>query len=223
MVELIVAEPNSLLRIGMRSVLEQHADVVIAAEVVDGGQLLEAMRSARYDVVLVGLGLLRDIGAAAFRECRRLSDPCGILVHSYEWDGDFGAEASQYGATGYFSHECTVADLHTAVLDVAAGRPFVTEGLDEVLAAAACFRADERHLARLNARERKMFMMYTIGMTPNSIAAQTGLPEQDIVQYKRRIMAKVDVPGASVLVRHAIDQAYRARFKPATMLAHSGS
>ena len=223
MVEVIVAEPNSLLRIGMRSVLEQYEDVAIAAEVVDAGQLVAAMRGARYDVVLVGLGLLRDIGAVAFRECRQQNAGCGILVHSYEWDGDFGAEASQYGATGYFSHECSAVDLHAAVLDVAAGRPFVTQGLDDAVAAAACFRADERHLARLSARERKLFMMYTIGMTQHNISAQTGLPVQDLIQYKRRIMAKVDMSGASVLVRHAIAQAYRARFLAATTPEHTGS
>lgn len=220
MVEVIVAEPNSLLRIGMRSVLARYRDVAVAAEVEDAEQLLAELRWARRNVLLVGLGLLRDIGATTFRNYRRLNAGCGILVHSYEWDGHFGAEAAQYGVTGYFSHECSAADLHAAVLDVAAGRPFITQGLDEALAAAACFRADERSLARLSARERKVFMMYAIGMAPNSIAAQTGMPLEHLFQYKRRIMAKVDVPGASDLVRHAIAQAYRARFMPPQTNGH---
>lgn len=207
MVDLVIAEPNPLLRIGIRTVLAQYPDVVVAAEAEDAEQLLAALRSARHDVIVIGLGLLRSVGAARLREWKQLFPGTGILVHSYEWDSDFGFEASRFAATGYFSHECTAAELHTAILDVAAGKPFVTPALGEELAVAACFRADERRLACLSARERKLFMMLAIGMSLRHIAAQTGSPLRAVIDRRQRIMAKVDVPEASALVKHAIAQA----------------
>lgn len=210
MVEVIVAEPNPLLRIGIRAVLGQHPDLVVTREVEDGRQLLVAMAAGRPGVLLVGLGLLRDIGAAAFRALRETTPGCGILVHSYEWDAGFADEAARYGATGYVSHECTAPDLYAAVLDVAAGRPFVTRDLGAVIATAACFRAEALQHAPLSARERKLSMMMAIGVSLRGIAAQLGIHEQDVVQTTRRVMAKTELPGAGVLVRHAVAQACRA-------------
>lgn len=211
MVEVIVAEPNSLLRFSMKSVLEEDADIVVAAEVTDAGQLMSAMRHARYDVLLIGLGLLREVGAGTFRAVRDIRPGYRIVVHSYEWDPGFGTEAARFGATGYFSHECSNADLRAAVLDAGAGRPFVTPSLGAALAEAACFRADELRLAHLSARERKVFIMLTIGIDPRGIAAQLGMPVQDVLACKWRIMAKIDVPDAGELARHAIAQTCRHR------------
>jgi DNA-binding NarL/FixJ family response regulator len=215
MVEVIVAEPNSLLRVSMKATLEEDRDVVVAAEVADAEQLMTAMRRARYDVLLIGLGLLREVGVGPFRELRRIGRACRIVVHSYEWDPGFGTEAARFGATGYFSRDCSIADLRSAVLEVGAGRPFVTPSLGAALAEAACFRADELRLARLSARERKVFIMLTIGLRPRGIAAQLGVPVQDVLECKWRIMAKIDVPDAGELARHAIAQTCRHRPRPA--------
>jgi len=220
MIEVVVAEPNPLLRLGMQAVLEEMTDVVVAAEVVDAGQLLDAIRNVRHDVVVVGLGLLRDIGVAPFRELRRVKPGYRILVHSYEWDPGFGIEASGYGVSGYISHECSAADLRAGVVEVAAGKPFITLSLGAALATAACFRADSLQHASLSARERAVFKMLAIGVNPRGIAAQLGLKVQDVVDYKWRIMAKVNVPRAGELVRHAIDQSCRYRPQPATTGEH---
>jgi two-component system, NarL family, invasion response regulator UvrY len=215
MVEVIVAEPNALLRFSMKSALEGEPDIALAAEVTDAEQLTTAMLRASYDVMLIGLGLLREIGVGPFRELRRIRPVCRIVVHSYEWDAGFGTEAARFGATGYFSNECSNADLRAAVLDVGAGRPFVTPSLGAALAEAACFRADELRLARLSARERKVFIMLTIGIKPRGIAAQLGVPVQDVLDCKWRIMAKIDLPDAGELARHAIAQTCRYRPQPA--------
>lgn len=215
MVEVIVAEPNPLMRFSMKSALEEDADIVVAAEVTDAEQLSTAMRRARYDVLLIGLGLLREVGVEPFRELRRIGNGCGIVVHSYEWDPGFGTEAAQFGAMGYFSRECSNTDLRTAVLDVCAGRPFVTPSLGAALAEVACFRADTLRLARLSARERAVFMMLTIGISPRGVAAQLGVPVEHVLECKWRIMAKIDVPDAGELARHAIAQTCRYRPQPA--------
>jgi DNA-binding NarL/FixJ family response regulator len=211
MVEVIVAEPNPLLRLGLEAVLEDTADIAIVDQVDTGEQLLAAMRDVRHHVALVGLGLLRDIGVVRFREARRIKPECGVLVHSYEWEPDFGIHAARFGASGYFSHECTAADLRAAVVDVAAGKPFITRSLGAEVATAACFRAGVLQQAPLTTRERYISMMLAIGIAPRGIAAQLGIRIEDVVAYKWKIMAKTEVPGAGELVRHAIAQARRDR------------
>lgn len=214
MVCLVVAEPNPLLRIGVRSVLENHPAIVIADEVDDGAGLLAAFQHGRADVALVGLGLLRQLGPAALRELRPDGAACRVLAHSYEWDRDFGAEAARFGAAGYVSRDCSRTELCTAVLEVAAGRPFVTPDLCVALAEAACFRAAARACTPLSEREGHVFRMLAIGLGVRQIAAQLGMRVQDAVECKWRIAAKMDLTASGELVRYAVARATRLWPRP---------
>jgi DNA-binding NarL/FixJ family response regulator len=209
MIDVVVAEPNPLLRIGIRSVLEEHADIAVTDEVEDGECLLALIRQRRHDVVLIGLGLLRHVGVAAFRELRHGGATHRVLVHSYEWDSTFASEACRFGALGYVSHECTQSELSTAVRDVAEGRPFITRQLGVVLAEAACFRGTVFARAALSARERQVSRMVAIGLDVRAIAAQLGIGVHEAAACKWRIARKVDQTEMGDLVRHAIRQASR--------------
>jgi len=209
MVDVIVAEPNPLLRTGLHAVLAGQADIRILAEIEDAAGMVAALGAGAHDVMLAGLGLLRQVGADAVRAMRGRAPGGGLLVHSYEWDRDFAREATRFGAAGYFSHECSPRDLHAAVLDVAAGRPFITRSLGAEVAAAACFRAVRLDAAALSAREEIIFKMLALGLSPAGIAAQVGIPVADVVACKWRIAGRIAVPDAGALVRHAILQACR--------------
>jgi len=210
MIDVVVAEPNPLLRIGIRSVLEEYGDIAITDEVEDGERLLAVVRDGPGDVMLVGLGLLRQVGAAAFRERRRSSSACHILVHSYEWQRAFAHEACRFGALGYVSHECTPSELGNAVRNVAEGRPFITRPLGAELAEAVCFRGTVLAQAALSAREMRVARMVAIGLDVSKIAVQLGISVHEAAACKWRIAGKVDVTGTGELVQHAVRQARRA-------------
>jgi DNA-binding NarL/FixJ family response regulator len=209
MIAVVVAEPNPLLRIGIRAVLEGDPEIAITDEVDDGARLLALIRDGRRDVMLVGLGLLRHVGAAAFRELRRASAACRILVHSYEWERAFAHEACRFGALGYVSHESTPSELGVAVRDVAEGRPFITPGLGAELAEAVCFHGTVLAQAALSAREKQVARMVAIGLDVSEIASQLDISVHEAAECKWRIARKVDVTGTGALVQHAVRQACR--------------
>lgn len=213
LINIIVAEPNQMLRLGMRSVLEKRADFSISEEVVNADQLRSVFLDVPHDVVLVELGILRQIGSAALRELLQAKPGSRILVHSYEIDTDFGANAARFGAAGYLANDCTSSDLCTAVAQVAAGQPYITRTLGEQVAAAACFRASNRPYAALTRRELQVFKMLSIGLQPSAIARHMGKSVDTIYAYKTRIAAKMQLPGASELVQHAISQSVLNGFR----------
>lgn len=207
MIDVIVAEPNVVLRTGIKAVLERHESIAIAGEVLTADQLRKAFLDVPHDVVIVEMDLLRSIGSAALREIRHARPASRILVHSYEKDPGFGAEAFRFGVTGYVANDCSSTDLCAAVVSVAAGQPFITASLGDELAAAICFRAANMPFASLNARERQVFKMLAIGLDDAAIAKQMRKSLPAVAAYKMRIMAKMTMPGCSELVRHAISQA----------------
>lgn len=213
MINIIVAEPNQMLRLGIRSVLERRADFSINEEVETADQLRAVFLDVPHDVVVVEQGILQRIGSAALRELLAARPASRILVHSYEIDPDFGANAARFGATGYLANDCTSSDLCAAVARVAAGQPFITRTLGEQVAAAACFRASNLPYASLNRRERQVFKMLSIGLQARDIARHMGKSVDAIYAYKARIAAKMALPGASDLVRHAISQSVLNGFR----------
>ena len=206
MIDVIVAEPNIVLRTGIKAVLERDESISVACEVLTADQLCKAFLEVPHDVVIVEMDLLKSIGSAALRELRQARPASRILVHSYEKDPGFGAEAFRFGATGYVANDCSSMDLCAAVASVAAGQPFITASLGDDLAKAVCFRATNRAHANLNKRELQVFKMLAIGLDDRSVARQMGKSLATIEAYRKQIMAKMEVPGCSELTRHAISQ-----------------
>lgn len=206
MINVIVAEPNVVLRTGIRAVLERHEEIAIAGEALTAKELCCAILDLPHEVVFAEMGLLTAIGSAALRELRRARPASRFLVHSYEKDTDFGAQAFRFGATGYVANDCSASDLCAAILNVAAGTPYISASLGDDLAAAVCFRAANMASASLSARERRVFKMLAIGLTDVDIARQMRQPLPAVDAYKMRIMAKMEMQECSELVRHAISQ-----------------
>lgn len=206
MVEILVAEPNQMFRLGIRSVLESKAEFSITDEVASAARFRSAFLDAPHDVVLVELGLLKQIGCTALRELRLARPDTRFLVHSYEIDTDFGAEAFRFGATGYLANDCSASDLCAAVHHVAAGLPFITLSLGEQLATSVCFQASNLSYASLTRRELQVFKILSIGLKVTDAARQLRMSVDAIDTYKARIMSKMVLPGAGELVQHAIAQ-----------------
>lgn len=206
MINVIVAEPNVVLRTGIRAVLERHEEIAIAGEALTAKALCCAILDLPHEVVFAEMGLLTSIGSAALRELRRVRPASRFLVHSYEKDTDFGAQAFRFGATGYVANDCSASDLCAAILNVAAGAPYISPSLGDDLAAAVCFRAENMACASLSARERWVFKMLAIGLKDVDVARQMRQPLRAVDAYKMRIMAKMEMQECSELVRHAISQ-----------------
>jgi DNA-binding NarL/FixJ family response regulator len=205
-IDVIVAEPNVVLRTGFKAVLERHEGIAVAAEALTADQFRKAFLGVPHHVVIVEMDLLKSIGSVGMWELRRARPASRILVHSYEKDPGFGAEAFKFGVTGYVANDCSSTDLCAAVTSVAAGQPFITASLGDDLAKAVCFRATNHAHASLNKRELQVFKMLDIGLDERSVAKQMGKSLASIEAYRKQIMAKMEVPGCSELTRHAISQ-----------------
>lgn len=212
MITVLIAEPNPILLLGIRTVLERQPGVAIAAEVRDAAQLSAAFLAVPHDVIIVELGLLQEIGIAALRDWRSLKPDTRILVHSYEIDTAFGAQAARFGAVGYLSSDCSSSDLCNAVAEVAAGRPYISRALGAALATEVCFRASNREHVALNQREQKVFQMLSIGLKIRDVAKQLGKSVETIQMVKRRIMARMRLPETSALVQRAIAQTWQEHY-----------
>lgn len=204
MVGVLLAEPNSLLRLGFRSVLANDAAVTIAAEAVDELQLFRAFTAIPHEVVLTPLGLLQSIGLRTLNQLRQTRPASRLLVHSYDSHVEFAAEALRFGASGFLSNGADVEELGVAIATVARGQAYIGASMGEELAIHMCFRARDVEQAALSKMESHVAKMLAVGLDMRSIAAQLNMCPAGVAVHRARILRKMRRPGMNELLRCAI-------------------
>jgi DNA-binding NarL/FixJ family response regulator len=200
----LIAEPSYVLRLGIKSVLAEHSSISITAEVTSKQELLSALAAAQHDIILIELKFFQSVGISAFKYANHASAAPKVLVHSYTDSLNTGIAVLKSGGMGYLTKHCSPSELKTAILTLAAGKPYISELLLDELANDICFRPSNLPHLKLTSRELQVFKMLVVGMSVSAIAVQLDISSKTISTYKVRIIKKMQLPRISELVQYAI-------------------
>ena len=140
MIRVVLVDDQTLIRQGVRALLELAGDIDIVAEAADGDVAVTVIRRERPDVVLLDLRMPRKGGVDVLRELNAEGTlPATIILTTFD-DDDALLEAVRAGARGYLLKDVSLEQLTDAIRVVAQGgsmiRPAVTErvlrGLEHV-------------------------------------------------------------------------------------------
>ncbi|HTF48544.1 MAG TPA: response regulator transcription factor [Pseudonocardia sp.] len=203
-VRIVLADDESLLRAGLRVVLEAEGTVQVVAEAADGAELLEAVRRHRPQVVLVDVQMPGVDGFAALRALAKEPDsPPAAVLTTFDLDG-YISEALRIGVQGFLLKDAEPAALIRAVLDLAAGGavldPRITARLLPRLVAGGPERVPPS-LDELTLRERQVLGLIAAGHSNAAIGDSLGLAEATVKKYVSAVLAKL---GAQNRVQAAL-------------------
>jgi len=208
----LLADDQSLIRAGFRSILERDGEFEVVAEASDGIDAIAAARRTRPDVVLMDIRMPRLDGLAATAQI--CADPAltgthVIVVTTFELD-EYVYAALRAGAAGFLLKDLEPDDLRQAVRIVAAGEallaPRITRRLIDTFAArrARDPRTDAK-LESLTDREREIVTLAGGGLTNDEIAARLTISPLTAKTHVSRAMLKVDARDRAQLVVFAYD------------------
>jgi DNA-binding NarL/FixJ family response regulator len=211
MIDVVLADDQSLVRMGLRVLIEREADLALVGEAADGRTALEVIRRSRPDVVLIdirmpgldGLQTLRAIVADPTLTGTRV-----VMVTTFETD-EYVFAALQAGASGFVLKDADPTDLIRAIRAAAAGEallsPTVTRRLVSLFG---------RHLAggiapgpalqALTEREREIVAWVATGRSNDEIAAELFLSPATVRTHVGRAMLKLSARDRAQLVVFAI-------------------
>ncbi|HEY0576903.1 MAG TPA: response regulator transcription factor [Pseudonocardia sp.] len=203
-VRIVLADDESLLRAGLRVVLEAEGTVQVVAEAADGAELLEAVRRHRPQVVLVDVQMPGVDGFAALRALAKEPDsPPAAVLTTFDLDG-YISEALRIGVQGFLLKDAEPSALIRAVLDLAAGGavldPRITARLLPRLVAGGPERVPPS-LDELTLRERQVLGLIAAGHSNAAIGDSLGLAEATVKKYVSAVLAKL---GAQNRVQAAL-------------------
>lgn len=206
MTTVLVVDDQTLLRAGLRAILESADDISVVGEAGDGREALAAGRALRPDVFLMDLQMPVMTGTEAIRAIR--ADPVlaetPVLVLTTFDDEDDVVEAIAAGANGYLLKDIDADDLRRSVRHAAAGRAEVAPGvlrqLMDRVARLPTHRSREQHLAGLTEREVDILTHVGLGLTNDEIGKALYLSPETARTYVSRLMTKLDARDRAQLV-----------------------
>ena len=212
MIRVVLVDDQTLVRRGIRSLLELSGDIRIVAEAEDGEQALTVIRREKPDAVLLDVRMPRRTGIEVLREMRRDGDlPPTILLTTFD-DDDALLEGVKAGARGYLLKDVTLEQLTEAIRTVAEGgtliRPAVTE---RVLRGLEHVRRDFESLSPpdpLTKREVEILRLMAGGYSNKEIADALGTAEGTVKNHASSILSKLGVRDRTRAVLKALELGY---------------
>ncbi|MGW1679764.1 response regulator [Saccharopolyspora sp. NPDC002376] len=204
-VRVVLADDESMLRRGLRLLLESSGTIRVVGEAGDGNELLATVRTHRVDVALIDVQMPGKDGLSALRDLVKLPDPpVAAVLTTFDLD-DYVSDALRHGASGFLLKDADPAMLVRAVHDLAAGGavldPRITARLLPRLRSTTNNSREVQLVRGLSARERQVLELLGGGRSNADIGLRLGLTEATVKSYVSTVLSKL---GAQNRVQAAL-------------------
>jgi DNA-binding NarL/FixJ family response regulator len=203
---IVLAEDHTLVRAGIRALLEQIDDIEVVAEAADGRSALEAIKQHRPDVVFMDIGMPNLNGLDATARVAQEFPGVRVLVLSMHAHEEYVWQALHSGAAGYLLKDAGTTELEIAVRAVARGETYLTPAVSKHVVESYIrrFGGETSQRERLTARQREILQLVAEGNTTKEIALQLHLSSKTVETYRAQLMEQLDIHDVAGLVRYAL-------------------
>ncbi len=204
MIRILVADDHAIVRDGLKQIVSDTSDMVVAAEASNGREALNKALEGDYDVVLLDITMPDRSGLDILKEIKSQKPELPVLILSIHPEEQYAVRALKAGAAGYLTKESAPEELIRAMRRVSGGGKYVTSSLAEKLASVLKTGAEKPLHQALSDREYQILCMIASGKRVKQIANELLLSTKTISTYRSRILRKMNMNNNIELTRYAI-------------------
>ena len=204
MIMILIADDHAVVREGLKRIITETSDMVVADEAADGHEVINKALKNDYDVVVLDITMPGINGLDVLKQIRAKKPKLPILVLSVHPEEQYAVRVLKAGASGYLTKERAPDELVAAIRKVASGRKYITSSLAEKLALELDIDREKPPHETLSDREYQVMCMVTSGRTVKDIAEELFLSEKTISTYRTRILEKMKMKSNIELTHYAI-------------------
>ena len=206
MIRVLLADDHKILRQGLRTLLEQEADIDVVGEADNGRASVKLAGELAPDVVIMDVAMPDLNGIDATHRITEADPGARVLALSMHSDGRYVKGMLQAGARGYILKDCASEELTRAIRTVMAGQVYVSPGVTGVIVNdyVRQLSAATGEPATLSQREREVLQLLAEGASTAAIAADLHLSVKTIETHRKRIMDKLELRSIAELTKYAI-------------------
>ncbi len=207
-IRVVIADDHTLVREGLRALLEAQGDCEVIAEAANGREAVDRALRMRPDVVLMDIGMPDLDGLAATRRIVQANPAIRILVLTVHDTEDYFFRVLEAGAHGFLAKDAASTDLVAAVRAIHRGGVFLYPPLAKRLVEEYLRRVsagEERaSYQQLTPREREILTLIGAGHTNQEIAARLSLSVNTVQTHRGHIIDKLDLHSRAQLMQYAV-------------------
>jgi len=204
MLRILIADDHAIVRQGLKQIVTETQDMMVAGEASNGQELLNKIKEGEYDVVVLDITMPGRNGMDVLRQLRSERPWLPVLMLSIHPEEQYALRALRAGASGYLTKESAPDELVVAIRKVSRGGKYVSSSLAEKLAFELEVGREQAPHEALSDREYQVMCMIASGKTVMEIAQKLSLSEKTISTYRSRILEKMKMKNNAELTYYAI-------------------
>jgi two-component system, NarL family, invasion response regulator UvrY len=203
MIRIVLIDDHTLMRAGLRLIIDKQPDMDVIAEADDGEPGLALIKRLSPDVALVDVHMPGVSGIEVTERVRRSKLPTHVVILTMTGEAPFPRRLLEAGASGYLTKGCPAEELLKGIRAVASGRRYLSADIAQQLALESTRDASLTPFDDLSARELEVAMMLARGRTMPDIAERLKLSAKTVATYKYRLFEKLNVNNVVTLAHLA--------------------
>ena len=204
----LLADDHSIVRRGLKSLIETEPGLRVVAEAGDGLEALRLCAEHRPDIAILDVGMPKLNGIEVAARAQKLEHPPHVIMLSMHADESYILRALAAGSRAYLLKDATDEDLLPAVRSVAAGKPFFSPTVTAVLVEdymrqlQARGLTDSYHL--LTDREKEVLQLLAEGRSNKEVASLLDLGVSTVETHRANLMQKLNLHNTAEIVLYAV-------------------
>lgn len=207
-IRILLADDHTVMRRGLRLLLEQQPDFHVVAEADDGRQAVEMAAAEHPNVAVLDIGMPLLNGIEATRQMLAADSSIAVVVLSMHSDETYVLRALKAGAKGYLLKNSAEADLIQAVRAVAEGKSFFSPTIGRMLLEDYMRQVAKREVEDsydlLTPREKEILQLLAEGKTNKEVANLLNISTYTVESHRGNILEKLNLHSVPELILYAV-------------------
>lgn len=208
-ITVLLADDHTVVREGLRALLEKEADLEVVGEAETGRQAVDLARQLHPAVVVMDIAMPLLNGLEAARQLRRAAPHTKVLILSAHSDDEYVEQVTEVGAAGFLIKQSSGRLLARAIREVQQGNVFFSPSITKRLTEQYEKTPGRTGLrkksgVRLTSREVEILQLIAEGKANKQVAAELGISHKTVEKHREHLMRKLDIHDTAGLTRYAI-------------------
>lgn len=207
-IRVILAEDHTIVRKGLRALLESAMDIEVVAEAADGRMALDLVADMRPDVVVMDITMPLLNGLEATRQLKQQYPDLKIVILTMHSDEEYVFQSLRAGVDGYLIKQTAPNELVKAIRAAHQGDSYMSPTISKKVIAEYIRQAEKglepSSLERLTRREREVLQLVAEGHSMGQIAGLLYISEKTARVHRSHLMSKLDLHNTAELTLYAV-------------------
>lgn len=204
---IIIADDHSIVREGLKGVIQQEPPLKVVGEAANGKELLALLGTLKCDLVVMDIAMPEMDGLTALKEIKRRHPGVKVIIFSMLKDYEHFEHARAHGASGYLAKDDAGDELVRAIKTVLQGKNYVSPSVTTLLAGRqlrAMENGESPSIEILTKREKQVLELVAKGLANKNIAAELKISIHTVENHRAHLSDKLGLKNTAALVKYAM-------------------